>query len=381
MRTTRLRPWVLDLLVCGSAAVVTAYRIDAAVREAGDRAPDAIAYGIGLTMAVALAGRRRWPAWTLAGVVLLWLLYHLLDFPGGAPAVPVWVALYSVAVAPRRWPGLAIAGALLVSDALARTAQTGARLFDAMLDGSTMLFLAALLIGDGVRTRRSWRAEHEARAALAAAQLVADERLRIARELHDVSAHTLAVITVQAGVAADLIDDEPQRAGQALALVRAACSEAMGELRAAVGVLRDPAADPEPDPAPPHGLERLEQLAVAHGTVGPRIGISYVGARRPLPRLVEATAFRIVQESVTNVLRHSGATRVDVTVDYRPDGLALEIHDDGRGRGSSGADGSAGGNGLRGMAERAASVGGWLDAGPGDAGFRVRAWLPVAVHT
>ncbi|MGI5238541.1 sensor histidine kinase [Dactylosporangium sp. CA-139066] len=390
--TVDLPPWAVDVFLAVFAGAATVYRIGAGVREAGDRAPDAVGYGIGLAMSVVLLARRRWPAPTLTIVAALWVWYHMRDYPGGAPAVPVWVALYSVAVTARRRAGLAVAGGLLVSDALARTAQTGARLFDAALDSSTVLFLAALLLGDGVRSRRAWRAEHEARAALlvaererATAQMLTEERLRIARELHDVSAHTLAVVSVQASVAAELIDDDPKGAGEALGVVRSACREAMGELRAAVGVLR--AADVTgvhgagtPD-APAPGLERLRDLATAHGGRAPRISISYAGDRRPLPRLVEITAYRIVQESVTNVLRHADATRVDITVEFGRDGLGLEIRDDGRGALASRGDASPGGNGLVGMAERAASLGGWLDAGPGGeaGGFRVRAWLPVGV--
>ncbi|MBE1584515.1 sensor histidine kinase [Nonomuraea angiospora] len=405
-----LPPAAMDVLLSAFAGVATVYRIGWGVREVGDQAPDLIAYGIGVAMSILLLARRRCPTMTLSGVVLLWLAYHVLDYPGGEPAVPVWIALYSVAVAARRRAGLAVAGGLLVCDALARTADTGAWLFDAVLDGSTVLFLAALLLGDAVRSRRAWRAEHEARLALlaaekerAAAQLLADERLRIARELHDVSASTLAVVAVQANVAAELIGDEPERAGQAVELVRTACREAMGELRAAVGLLRTPADGPPHVPEPAYGLERLEHLAAVHGAAGPRVEITYVGDRLTLPRLLETTAYRIVQESMTNALRHARATRVDITVEFRSAGLALEIRDDGRGvarppgdvpsgvsgvvglSGVSGGDagGSTGGNGLRGMAERAASVGGRLDAGPveGGAGFRVRAWLPVAVGT
>ncbi|GAA2606863.1 histidine kinase [Dactylosporangium fulvum] len=389
-----LPPWAVDVFLAVFAGVATVYRIGYGVLQAGDRAPDAVGYGIGVAMSVILLVRRRWPALTLSVVAVLWVCYHTLDYPGGAPAVPVWVALYSVAVASRRRAGLAVAGGLLVSDALARTAQTGAQLFDAALDSSTLLFLAALLLGDGVRSRRAWRAEHEARTALlaaererATAQVLTEERLRIARELHDVSAHTLAVISVQASVAAELIDDDPRRAGEALEVVRSACREAMGELRAAVGVLRatdvidvhgDGALDVS---ALAHGLERLQDLATAHGLREPSISISYVGDRCPLPRLVEITAYRIVQESVTNVLRHADATQVDITVEFRWDGLGLEIRDDGRGALAWRGNASSGGNGLVGMAERAASLGGSLDAGPvGDAGgFRVRAWLPVVV--
>lgn len=370
-----LPPWLTELLICGSAAVATVYRISADVRDVGDRAPDALAFAIGIAAALALVGRRRWPALTLATIVGLWLLYHVLDYPGGAPAVPVWIALYSVAVAARRGPGLVVAAALIVCDVLARTSQSGSRPFDAALDGSTVLFLAALLLGDSVRSRREWREESQARTSLLvatrereAARMITEDRLRVARELHDVSAHTLAVISVQASVAAELLTASPGQARDAIQAVRDACREAMRELRSAVGVLRDPSDSP-------HRLAALPRLAMAHGDVPPRIEVRYLGPRRPLSLDVETTAYRIVQEAIANVLRHAEAEHVDVEVTFAPDGLALAICDDGRGPASR-----AVGSGLRGMSERAASLGGWVRTEPGPAGrggFGVRAWLPA----
>jgi signal transduction histidine kinase len=380
--------WVAEVALATIAAGATAYRIGTATVEPGDNAPDAWAYVIGLAMAAVLLGRRRWPAACLAVVVLLWLAYHIADYPGGAPAVPLWVALYSVAVAPRRVPGLVVAGALIAVDALARIDQLGLRLFDAGLDGSTVVFAAALLLGESVRGRRRWRAETEARLALMdaereqmAAQQVAAERVRIAQDLHDVSAHTLAVITVQADVAAELLDDEPDEARRALVVVRRAGREAMAELRAAVAVLRDrgdDAGDPAvgvPPPAPT--LARIEQLGTAYGPDGPVVAVRHEGAPRALPRAVEATAYRIAQEAVANAVRHGAARRIDVVLDFRPDGLAMDVRDDGTGGTPNGS-----GYGIRGMVERAAGLGGSVEAGPaGDAasprsGFRVRAWLP-----
>jgi signal transduction histidine kinase len=262
--------------------------------------------------------------------------------------------------------------------------------FDAVLDGSTVVFVAALLLGDAVRSRRAWRAEFEARLVMleeqrehATAQRISDERIRIAQELHDVSAHTLAVINVQASVAAELLTDSPRQAGQAIEEVRRAGREAMSELRATVGVLRqdgvaEAAGGMEP-PAP--GLDRLAELVRAYGSSGPRVEVRTEGERRTLPRVVETTAYRIVQESLTNVLRHADADRVDIVVEYRDDGLALEIRDDG-GVNRPSAQPDQAGYGLRGMAERAAGLDGWLTAGPFDlpdtgvGGFRVRAWLP-----
>ncbi|MCO5992782.1 sensor histidine kinase [Actinoallomurus rhizosphaericola] len=412
MDLTRLRrrmeavpPWAGEAILCASVAAVTVYRIDTATPAAAYQSPDARAYGIGLAMAAALPVRRRSPALALSVVFLLWVVYHTANYPGGAPAVPVWVALFSVASARRRRAGLALGGALIVSDALARTKYSGVGLFDATLDGSTVVFIAALLLGDSVRSRRARRAEFEARLALlaahrdqVAAQRLTEERMRIARELHDVSAHTIAVINVQASVAAELLTEAPDQAREALDAVRRAGGEAMAEMRATVGVLRerDGAEGGVAPPAP--GIDRLPDLALACAGGGPRVEVRVEGERRPLPRLVEFTAYRIAQESLTNALRHSDADLVEILVRYDEAGLALEIRDDGGGgddrAGETGwateDDGRTGGpggvtegNGLRGMAERAAGLGGRLTSGPfvwpdgAGRGFRVRAWLPA----
>ncbi|MCO5972214.1 sensor histidine kinase [Actinoallomurus soli] len=391
-RAEALPPWAGEAIVCAAALAVSVYRIGTATPDGGERSPDAWAYGLGLTMAVALPIRRRRPALALSVVFLLWVIYHVANYPGGAPAVPVWIALYSVAAAPRRRMGLALAGWLIVSDALARTKYTGAGLFDAALDGSTVVFVAALLLGDSVRSRRARRAEFEARLALlaahrdqVAAQRLTEERMRIARELHDVSAHTIAVINVQASVAAELLTEAPDQAREALDAVRRAGGEALAEMRATVGVLRerDGAEGGVAPPAP--GIDRLPDLALACAGGGPRVEVRVEGERRPLPRLVEFTAYRIAQESLTNALRHSDADLVEILVRYDEAGLALEIRDDGGGgHGRTGRPGDVTeGNGLRGMAERAAGLGGRLTSGPFEwpngagRGFRVRAWLPA----
>ena len=389
-RYAAVPPWVQDLVLCLIAAAATVYRIGTGTLATGDRAPDVWAYGIGLAMAVTLVARRRWPAVTLAIIGLLWTSYHIEDFPGGAPAVPLWIALYSAAVAPRRWVALAVAGWMIVSDVLGRTEHGPAGVFDAVLDGTTVVFVAMLLLGDAVRSRRGRRDEYEARLASlaaqrdqAAAQRVAEERIRIARDLHDVSAHTLAVISLHAGLATELLTEDPTEASEALAVVRQATREALGELRATVGVLRDGIA--EPGERTSLGVHHLGELARAYGGHGPRIEIHVEGEPRELPGLVEVTAYRIVQEALANAVRHADPGLVEVVVRYGAGGLALEVRDDG---GTppvvrSGADLGQAGFGLRGMAERVAALDGRLTAGPyerpgtGERGFRVHVWLPL----
>ncbi|GAB2952792.1 histidine kinase [Micromonospora polyrhachis] len=389
----------MDAALVVGAGGVTVYRVAVATVAPADRPPDEWAYVLSVAMAVALLARRRWPGTVMAAVGGLFLLYHVLEYPGGAPAVPLWVALYSVAVATRRRAGLVLAGILLGFDAYSRMVINQVGLLDATLDSSTVVFVSMLLLGEVVRGRRTRLALLAADRERVAALRVTEERIRIARELHDVTAHTLAVVNVQAGVAAEVLDDDPAQARAALENVRRAAREALNELRAAVGTIRDgsrPAesaddrtggdrtggADDrirddraggdrtgcdrtEVEPPGPT-LDRLPALAASTGAV-----VVYEGERRPLSRAVELTAYRIVQEAVANALRHAEAQRIDVRLGFRPDGLSLLVSDDGRG-----ATGPPG-NGLRGMTERAVGLGGWLRVGPADGGgFQVRGWLP-----
>ncbi|WP_406104784.1 sensor histidine kinase [Micromonospora globbae] len=372
-----MRRWMTDTGIVVVAGAVTVYRIAVAAVEAGDRAPDGWAYALGLAMALVLLARRRWPAAALATAGALFLAYHVSRYPGGAPAAPLWVALYSVAVAPRRRAGLLVAAIFILLDLQGRMLVESVGPLDATLDSSTVVFVAALLLGEAVRGRRIRLELLAAERDRAAERRVTEERIRIARELHDVTAHTLAVVGVQAGVAAEVLEDDPVQARAALDVVRQASREAMAELRAAVGVLRDGRRDPDPggphdepgelSPAPPApALDRLPALAAATGAV-----LRCDGERRPLPRAVEASAYRIVQEAVANAVRHADADRIEVRLGYRPDGLTLSVRDNGRG-----APGPPG-NGLRGMTERAVGLGGWLRAGPAHGGgFHVEGWLP-----
>ncbi len=357
--------WWVDAGVAVTAGTAAAARVAAAPVLPPDRAPDAVAYAMVAGMAVALLLRRYRPAAVMAVVGALYLAYHMSGYPGGAPSVAVWVALYSVAVAPRRRLGLAVAAVLIALDMEGRMVVTGLGPLDSALDGSTGLFIAALLLGEVVRGRRVRLAMLAEERDRAEERRVTQERIRIARELHDLSAHTLAVVSVQAGVAAEVIEDDPAQARTALEAVGRAAREAMGELRAAVGVLRDGRRPPAAEPPAPT-LDRLPEIAADTGAV-----LVCEGTRRPLPRAIEATAYRILQEAVANAVRHAGARRIEMRVGYRPDGLSLAVVDDGRG------GEAVPGNGLRGMVERARGLGGWLRAGPAErGGFQVRAWLP-----
>jgi signal transduction histidine kinase len=200
---------------------------------------------------------------------------------------------------------------------------------------------------------------------------VAEERRRIARDLHDVVAHGVGVMTVQAGAARLLLDDDPGRAREPLLAVEQTGRQALGELRRLLGILR--ADEPEPALRPQPGLADLEGLLAQARDAGLPVGMVVEGAPAPLPAGIDLAAYRIVQEALTNTRKHAGPARACVAVRYAPEALELEISDDGR----AGANGG-GGHGLVGMRERVALYGGRLDAGPRpEGGFSVRARLPL----
>ena len=238
--------------------------------------------------------------------------------------------------------------------------------------------VAAILAGELVRSRRLLLEEYAARAAHAEAERdaearrqVAQERLRIARDVHDVLAHTVSVMTVQAGVAADAVDRDPGAVRSALATLRSAGKDAMAEVRAIVAVLRGQDGPAAMAPAP--GLAGVADLAEAARAQGLAVEVDLDLDGVELEGLVELTAYRVVQEALTNVIRHAEAGRAAVRIRPGPVGLLVEVTDDGRG-----AVGTGPGFGLRGMTERVESVGGTLTFGPRTGqGWTVSATLPT----
>jgi signal transduction histidine kinase len=202
----------------------------------------------------------------------------------------------------------------------------------------------------------------------------AEERQRITREVHDVVSYSLATISMQAAVALHVLEQQPDRAVEALSAIKAASKDALNELREILGLLRQ--ADLQSHPGAP-GLGRLDALVDSLTAAGVRTELRFVGRRRPLPAAVDLTAFRIVQEALTNVLRHAGPATAVVTIAFEREALVVEVEDDGREHAiESSTMGS--GSGIVGMRQRAAAVGGEVEASPRqDGGFRVRARLPV----
>ena len=202
-----------------------------------------------------------------------------------------------------------------------------------------------------------------------------EERQQLARELHDVVAYSFATILVQAGVAARLADDRPQQLPEALAAIKSASQDALAEFRRILGGLRDAATTDDRRPS----LDRLESLAESITSAGVPTRIVIQGSPRSLPPEVDRAAFRIVQESLTNVLRHAHRATASVVLSYTHPWLLVAVEDDGRSRRERASEGT--GNGIRGMRERAERLGGTLTAGPRQGGgFRVAVRLPTSVR-
>ncbi len=201
---------------------------------------------------------------------------------------------------------------------------------------------------------------------------VVEERSRIARELHDVISHSVSVMVIQAGAARHTLDSADEEVRESLQSIETAGREALAELRRLLGILRRP--DDEPALAPVPGLARVGVLIEQMREAGLPTELRVEGEPAGIAPGVDLTAYRIIQEALTNSLRHAGPAKAQVSIRYRPHELDLEITDDGRG-GTAQADGT--GNGLAGMRERVSLYGGTLDAGRGDAGFTVHARLPA----
>ncbi|MFE9652199.1 sensor histidine kinase [Micromonospora sp. NPDC006431] len=234
---------------------------------------------------------------------------------------------------------------------------------------SVLAVATAWTVGNSVRARRRHADELRAHAA---AEAITAERLRIARELHDLVAHSIGVIAIQAGVGARVIDTQPGEARTALATIERASRETLAGLRRTLGALRRPEGVAASLDSPP-GLADLDRLVAAAADAGVRVAVRRYDEPRPLPTEVDLAAYRIVQEALTNVVRHADVEECRVTVEYPPDGLSVEVVDAGRG-GHLGGEG----HGIVGMRERTSLLGGRFTAGPRpEGGFRVAAWLPA----
>jgi signal transduction histidine kinase len=342
------------------------------------RAPDLVAYVLMATAAAALVGRRVWPLGTLAVTVAATAAFLALGYPYGPIFFTAGLALYTVGATlplPRAAAASGVAVAAVLVPQLVGTAPTDLL---AMLGhlATWQAWLLGLPLLAGVLVR-FWRQSRDREREEAARRLAYEERLEVAREVHDVVGHGLAVINMQAGVALHVLERRPDQAVAALQAIKQTSKDALDDLRGTLAVVRrrEPSSPLRPVP----GLDQLDSLIAAMTESGLTVELVVAGDRVKLPAAVDLAAYRIVQESLTNVLRHAGSTPATVRVEYGAGEVQVEVTDRGRGPAAGAGDGRSGGHGIAGMRERAAAIGGSLEAGGrAGAGFRVLARLPLS---
>ncbi len=361
-----------------------------------------LGYGLLIVSGLVLAVRRRWPVPVFITAALASLVYYTIDFSDGPGWIGLFVALYTLTAYGDGRRSLVIAGVgitVLAIGWLIAAADIEPRAAIGWVFFRIAASVMAAALGESARSRHVIAAEAQERAELAertreeeARARVDAERLRIAREVHDTVAHAIAIINIQAGVTAHVLDKRPERARETLETIEQTSSQALHEMRAILGVLRDANDGRAPQP----GLGQIDELTSKAREAGLDINLEATSPATPLPSSVSNAAYRILQESITNVIRHVGPTRVRVALDHGVDALELRVTDEGRryvpgddrarphpleehpatnGTGSSATPG----RGILGMRERCQLLGGELVARPlPGGGFEVKARLPVA---
>ena len=358
-------------------AVVT---IPADVRQAlSSHQP--LSWAVSVAVYTGLVARRRFPIATVAVAVVgsVVLMADGMAYPLTLPAV--FYALYLVAL------GAGPARTLAVGVPVKATLVTASLITHPGITAFVVLLWAALAVttGSAARSHRAYVAEAQERARRAeqaredeANRRVAEERLRIARELHDAIGHHVALINVQAGALACLLDDEDRsQARESVAHIQRASEEALEDLRLTVGLLREPGPEPADPAEPVPRLDQLEELIGSFAGAGLRVIREVTGQTRPLPEAVELTAYRVIQESLTNTRKHADCDTAVVRLGYAPGALRLAVEDEGKAV-ANGSRRTPEGHGIVGMRERVAALGGRLSAGPRpEGGYRVFAELPL----
>jgi signal transduction histidine kinase len=310
----------------------------------------------------ALAFRRRYPVPVAVIVLVANALYYPLINPDGALLITLIIALYTLAAEGQQVAAAVIGLVAVIGSAYGEFGSASSPLGDAGLFLLLSWLVAAVALGGVARSRRAYLHEAQQRARDA-------ERLRIARDLHDALGHNLALINVQAGAALHGLDRDPDQAANALASIKEASKGALQELRKTLGMLRQ--IDERAPTAPAPSLARLTELTSRAQDAGLVVRVTSEGEAPDLPSTVDQAAYRIIQESLTNVARHAGASTVVVRINYEPDAVSVVVEDDGRG--GPVEDGT----GILGMRERAHAVGGSLKVGDRpEGGLRVSARLP-----
>ncbi|GGL05505.1 two-component sensor histidine kinase [Sphaerisporangium melleum] len=333
---------------------------------------DPLGFALLVAGPLALTLRRSRPVLTLWTVAAVTVLYVYLGYSYGPAFLGMMVALFHAVQTGHRRAAYTAGGTLWLCYVAYATwvLPTPMGLFPHAGVGS--LILVVLTIAEVARARREQRAERERVSREEARRQASEERLSMARELHDVLGHSISLIHVQASTALHLMDEHPEQARTALTTIKQASKDVLTEMRSLLGVLREDAPR-----SPTADLSQLDDLVER---TGPWAAKRVTGAPRPLPPGVERAAYRIVQESLTNVAKHAPGARATVTLEYGPERLAVRVEDTGAGVPGT-LSGEGGGNGIPGMRERAAALGGTLTAGPHASGFRVEALLPIPPQT
>ena len=366
--------WVLPAVI----ALIQVLGTTAAARhQSGARELDALAYALLVAGPAILTRRRRWPVAALVGVAGVTLAYVLVGYPDGPIFLSLIITFVGASIRGHRVAVWAVAAVsyfgFLWGPSIVGTGRSPT-LPEIVGIGAWVLVLLAF--GELARTGRERGAEAARMRREEMKRQQGEERLRIAQELHDVLAHNISLINVQTGVALHLMDDDPEQARKALTAIKQASNETLQELRSVLDILRPDGAAPR---APTPGLDDLDDLIDRTQGAGLRIRKQVEGSGRAVPANVDRAAYRIVQEALTNVTRHSTADEASVTVTYEPVEVVVVVEDRGR---LVTSDAVGGGNGIPGMRERARALGGDLEAGPLEGGgFRVRARLPIEARS
>ena len=389
----RLPPGVTDVLL---AAFVTVAQIQGTlVRNQGEPILRPLAdlgnlgYLLLAISGVVIVVRRRWPVTVFVVTALASAIYYVLDFPDGPGWLGLFIAIYTLTERGDGRQSLVVAGAgiaVLAPTWLVAAANVEPRATIGWVFFRIGASVMSAALGESVRSRRVIAAEALERAELAertreeeARLRVDEERLRIAREVHDTVAHAIAVINVQAGVTAHVLNRRPERVRETLEAIEQTSARALREMRTILGVLRDDHDGRVPQP----GLAQIDDIAVQAREAGLDVAVSTAPSAVEVPSAVGRAVYRIVQESITNVIRHVGPTRVSVSVAYDADAIAVRVTDEGA-QDETPADrppaaSAAPGRGLLGLRERCQLLGGKLTAGrTTGGGFEVTAWLPLA---
>ncbi|HEX9545908.1 MAG TPA: sensor histidine kinase [Acidimicrobiales bacterium] len=366
------RQWVaVDILLAAVLAGLSIHVISTKEVHPAGAAWD-VARGAAVMVAcLPLPFRRRYPMQVLAVVTAA--VVTMLSLGARGPAVAsVAFAMYSVAATSERRTSPAVVAIPIAGLNLAAIGQPE---WGWLIAGAAVV-LAGWLAGERARSHRVYLRSLADRAAERVQQAAFEERLRIARELHDVVAHAMSVIAVRSGVARMVLDTQPAEARESLSIVETTSRRALQEMRHLVGVLRQPE-DAGPELAPAPGLAELAGLVEQIGQAGVIVDVEVTGDARRLPPGVDVSAYRIVQEALTNVVRHAGPGTARCWIRYHPGDVEIEVVDSGGAVSQPAPDGNGSGHGLVGMQERVNLYRGALSAGPFGRGFRVLARLPT----